>query len=54
MQKERIWGLDLLKVIASFLVTFYHFQYIDYGFIPGEFYIPNINRLLLYLVRLCI
>ena len=44
--KERILGYDLLKALAMFLVVFYHFQMLDFAFTPGEFYIPNLNKII--------
>lgn len=46
---ERYFGIDIMKIAAAFMVTFYHFQHIDYGFTAGQFYIPNLNRLLMNL-----
>ena len=39
--------LDAIKVLAAFLVVFYHFAYykLDYGFSVGVDYIPNISRI---------
>lgn len=47
--KKRIIYLDILKIIAMFLVSFYHigYYYIDYGFIQNTHYIPNFNRIIM-------
>lgn len=47
--KKRIIYLDLLKIIAMFLVSFYHigYYYLDYGFIQNTHYIPNLNRIIM-------
>ena len=47
--KKRIVYLDLLKIIAMFLVSFYHigYYYMDYKFIQNTHYIPNLNRIVM-------
>lgn len=47
--KKRIIYLDLLKIIAMFLVSFYHigYYYLDYGFMQNTHYIPNLNRIIM-------
>ena len=52
----RIPYLDLLKVIAAFLMVFYHFAYyrLDYGFLEGAKYIPNFNRILMCFASCCV
>lgn len=47
--KSRIVYIDLLKIIAMFLVSFYHigYYYIDYGFIKNVYYVPNFNRIVM-------
>ena len=42
---KRIFGYDLIKALAMFLVVFYHFNMLDFGFQPNTFYVPNINKL---------
>lgn len=43
--QKRIFGYDLLKTIAIFLIVFYHLGGIDYGSIElGRFYLPNIYK----------
>lgn len=49
LASERYFGIDIMKIAAAFMVTFYHFQRIDYGFTTGQFYFPNMNRLLMNL-----
>ncbi len=49
--KQRIWHLDFIKIIAAFMVVFYHFAYykMDYGFTQGVTYCPNLNRVMMSL-----
>ena len=44
--KKRVYGYDLLKALAMFMVVFYHFQMLDYYFEPNTFYIPNVNKII--------
>lgn len=44
-----VW-LDFLKILAAFLVVFYHLSYfkLDYGFTSNvSYYIPNLNRIIM-------
>lgn len=43
---SRDFQLDFLKILAAFLVVFYHYAYykLDYGFTEGVSYWPNLNR----------
>lgn len=44
----RIFGYDLIKSIAIFMIVFYHLGGIDVGKIePGNYYYPNFNKFLL-------
>lgn len=47
--KKRILYLDLLKILAMFLVSFYHIGYyfLDYNFVSNVHYIPNLNRIIM-------
>ena len=47
--KQRLRYLDWLKLLAAFLVVFYHLAFydLDYGFTAGQFYLPNVNRVLM-------
>lgn len=46
--QERIFGYDLIKTIAIFMIVFYHLGGIDIGEIePGKYYYPNFNKFLL-------
>lgn len=39
---NRVFGYDLIKAIAIFMIVFYHLGGVDYGeVIPGEYYLPN-------------
>lgn len=46
---KREAALDILKLIAAFLVVFYHYAYykLDFGFTPGQVYVPNLNRIIM-------
>lgn len=46
---KRVQYLDWLKLIAAWLVVFYHLSYnrLDYAFSQGEVYLPNLNRILM-------
>lgn len=46
LTKERVFGYDLLKALAMFLVVFYHFLMLDFAFEPGKFYVPNFNKII--------
>ena len=48
-KKERILYYDLLKIIAAFLVVFYHFSFykLDYDFSVNVPYYPNVNRIIM-------
>ena len=48
-KRDRVWYFDWLKLIAAVLVVFYHLAYydLDYGFVPGSFYLPNGNRIIM-------
>ena len=45
--RNRVLSLDFLKILAAFLVVFYHLAYskLDYGFTEGQLYWPNLNRI---------
>lgn len=46
--QARIFGYDLIKTIAIFMIVFYHLGGIDIGAIePGNYYYPNFNKFLL-------
>ena len=46
--QNRIFGYDLIKAIAIFMIVFYHMGGLDYGKIESdEYYIPNFNKFLL-------
>lgn len=45
-KQKRIFGYDLIKALAMFLVVFYHTGMIDCAYIHGEFYIPNVNKMI--------
>ncbi len=43
---KRIFGFDLLKALAMFMVVFYHAEMLDFSFEPDIFYIPNFNKMI--------
>jgi surface polysaccharide O-acyltransferase-like enzyme len=46
--QDRIFGFDLIKTIAIFMIVFYHMGGIDFGTMElGILYIPNFNKILL-------
>ena len=44
--KERIFAYDALKVLAIFLVVFYHARMLDFGYREGVYYYPNLTQLI--------
>ncbi len=44
--KKRVYGYDLLKALAMFMVVFYHFLMLDFSFEPGQLYVPNFNKII--------
>lgn len=38
--------IDIVKVVSAFMITFYHFQCLNFGFTAGVPYYPNLARLL--------
>ncbi len=45
---NRIFGYDLIKTIAIFMIVFYHLGGIDIGTIePGKYFLPNFNQFVL-------
>ena len=53
---NRLLYIDVLKILAAFLTVFYHFAYyeLDYGFIEGQAYYPNINRIVMCFASCCV
>lgn len=49
-QRKHIFYYDLIKLMAAYMVCFYHLGMLDFGNVSDTFYIPNINRIL---VNLC-
>lgn len=43
---NRVYGYDLLKALAMFMVVFYHFQMLNFSFEPNTFYFPNFNKII--------
>ena len=46
-QKGRLVSLDLIKIVAAFMVVFYHFRFFSLGRFAGGSYIPSLPQLLL-------
>lgn len=46
MQKERNYRYDVIKVLSTFMVCFYHLKIIDMGHFSGEGFVPSVGRLL--------
>ena len=44
--RERVFAYDAIKVLAIFLVVFYHAGMLDLGYQKGVYYYPNLNQLL--------
>ena len=43
--QDRIFGYDLIKTIAIFMIVFYHVGGLDFGTVePNRYYIPNLNK----------
>lgn len=53
---NRLLYIDILKILAAFLTVFYHLAYykLDYGFVQGQVYTPNINRIVMCLSACCV
>jgi surface polysaccharide O-acyltransferase-like enzyme len=46
--QNRIFGYDLIKTIAIFMIVFYHLGGIEIGTIePGQYFLPNFNQFVL-------
>ena len=46
MQQKRRYGLDIIKILSTFMVCFYHLKIVNMGtFVEGQ-YIPSVGRLL--------
>ena len=54
MQKKHVYYYDLIKVIAAFMVCFYHLGVLDVGTVQDAFYIPNFNKLTLNLCAMSV
>lgn len=44
--QKRVYGYDLLKALAMFMVVFYHLFMLDFSFEAGQFYVPNFNKII--------
>ena len=47
---RRNYGIDIMKIIAAFMVVFYHFGHREYDFIMPSRYLPNIDYIFQTLV----
>lgn len=41
---KRIWGYDLIKAMACYLIVLYHMELVDFEFAPGFTYYPSITK----------
>jgi len=55
-RNNKILYFELLKTVAAFLTVFYHFAYyrLDFGFVEGTQYFPNINRIIMCFSSCCV
>lgn len=45
--EKRIFGYDLIKAVAIFLIVLYHLGSVDFGSVPPEgWYVPNLTKIL--------
>ena len=44
--KERIFGYDILKALAAFLVVLYHVGMVDLGYRDGQYYYPTLVQVI--------
>ena len=51
---KRMISLDILKILAAFMVCFYHLNMLDMGYSPGNLYLPNANRMLMNLCAMSV
>lgn len=56
IRADRILYLDFIKIFAAFLTVFYHlaYYYLDYGFMPGMTYYPNLSRVVMCFASCCV
>ena len=45
-ETKRVFAYDALKVLATFLVVFYHTKMLDLGYREGVYYYPNLSQLI--------
>jgi surface polysaccharide O-acyltransferase-like enzyme len=53
-QKTHIFYLDFIKLLAAFMVAFYHIARLRYGFVSGVSYVPNANGVLMNICVACV
>ena len=56
LNPNRVLYLDFIKFLAAFLTVFYHLAYynLDYGFVEGVTYYPNIARIVMCISSSCV
>ena len=54
MEKKHVLYYDLIKIVAAFMVCFYHLGLLDVGTVSEAFYVPNINKLILNLCAMSV
>lgn len=47
LKKERIIYYDLIKILAAFMVCFYHLGSLNMGYSDNSMYIPNLNKMIM-------
>ena len=54
MKKSYVLYYDVIKIIAAFMVCFYHLGLLDVGTVSESFYFPNLNKLILNLCSMSV
>lgn len=54
MKKGYVLYYDVIKIVAAFMVCFYHLGLINVGTVSESFYFPNINKLILNLCSMSV
>lgn len=54
MHKKQVFYYDLIKIIAAYMVCFYHLGLLDLGSVTTDFYFPNFNRVILNLCAMSV
>lgn len=54
MNKNYVLYYDLIKIVATFMVCFYHLGAVDVGCVGESFYVPNFNKIVLNLCAMSV